>query len=171
MARNQSQSDLPQAPVAFAVPEGFKRSGSANAVGWFNQGKIGNILSGKLLGMFTRKDGLRPDGTSNFFQVQVDQVCEVRVERGDDAHMVEAKAGDVVNVNYGPKTKPWENYVQDINHGAVYEVKGVIAGSKIKIGQGRSLHNFDVYDKMVTPPMVANQGDFDGSVDAADETV
>jgi len=151
--------------VAVSIPEGFKRSGSANAVGWFNQGKIGNILSGRLLGMFTRKDQLRPDGTSNFFQVQIDQPCEVRAERGEDAQMVQAKAGDVVNVNYGPKTKPWESYQNNIQNGAVYQVYGAIVGSKIKIGAGRTMHNFDTYDKMISPPMATDDSDFDGGSD------
>lgn len=161
MARNQTA----EAPVAVSIPEGFKRSGSANAVGWFNQAKIGNILSGRLLGMFTRKDQLRPDGTSNFFQVQVDQPCEARAERGEDAKMVDAKAGDVVNVNYGPKTKPWENFENNIQRGAVYQVYGVIAGSKLKIGGGRTMHNFDTYDKMISAPMATDDTDFDGAAD------
>lgn len=136
-------------------PEGFQRSGSANAVGWFNQGKIGNVLSGKLSGMFERKDALRKDsgGTSNFFQVQIDRECEVRAERGDEAKMVTAKPGDYVNVNYGPKTKVWEEFITDIKHGAEYAVFGTIAGSKIKITAGRQMHNFEVFHKMVRPPM------------------
>ena len=36
---------------------------------------------------------MRPDGISNFFQVDIDQDCEVRAERGEDAQMVTAKAG------------------------------------------------------------------------------
>ena len=168
MARNSQTQPETAAPTMPQIPEGFKRSGSANAVGWFHQGKIGNQLSGKLLGMYTRKDGLRQEGTSNFFQVLVDQPCEVRAERGESAVMVEAKPGDVVNVNYGPKTKPWEQYVQDINRGAVYAVFGVIAGAKIKIGAGKTMHNFDVFDKMVTPPTVdADETDFDGGQDEA----
>jgi len=163
MARNH-QSEAASAPVAVSVPEGFKRSGSANAVGWFNQQKIGNVLSGKLLGMFTRKDALRSEGTSNFFQVQIDQPCEVRADRGEDAAMVAANPGDVVNVNYGPKTKPWENFMNNIAAGAVYQVYGVIAGGKIKIGGGRTMHNFDTYDKMISPPITdaADDVDLDG---------
>lgn len=168
MARNQATEA--SATVAVSIPEGFKRSGSANAVGWFNQGKIGNILSGRLLGMFTRKDPMRSEqgGTSNFFQVQIDQDCEVRAERGEDAKMLPAKAGDVVNVNYGPKTKPWENFANNIQNGAVYQVYGAIIGGKIKIGGGRTMHNFDTYDKMISPPVSTDEGDFDGGAEETD---
>jgi hypothetical protein len=115
-------------------------------------GLVGNVLSGKLTGMYERKDGLRVEGTSKFFQVQLDRPCQVRAERGDDAKFVDANPGDFVNVNYGPKTKPWEGYIGAISNGAEYAVYATIVGAKIKIGTGRSMHNFDVFDKMVKPP-------------------
>lgn len=133
-------------------PDGFQRSGSAAVVGWFNMNKLGNVLSGKLTGMFTRKDALRTEGTSKFFQVQVDKECEVRAERGEDVKYIPALPGQSVNVNYGPKTKPWEDFMPDIRNGAVYAVFGEIAGGKIKISGGRQMHNFDVYHKQVVPP-------------------
>lgn len=157
-SRNRDQGENQGAPLQAAPPAGFRRSGTANAAGWFNMKKIGNVLSGTLLGMYTRKDGLRTEGTSNFFQVQIDQPCEVRAERGEEAKLVEAKAGDVVNVNYGPKTKPWENYISPIQHGAVYLVYGTILGDKIKIGSAKSMHNFDVYDKMLSPATSQSDG-------------
>lgn len=160
MARNQGQAAAEQ--VQFEAPEGFQRSGSANAVGWFNMGKIGNTLRGVLIGMFERKDKLRAEtGTSNFFQVKISQECEVRADRGDDAAMVMAKVGDVVNINYGPKTKPWELLVGDIKRGAEYEVVGCIIGAKAKLDGGRTMHNFDVYQKMVRAPQVDTEADVD----------
>jgi hypothetical protein len=171
MARqSHSQSSNQEAPVAFSVPEGFQRSGSANAIGWFNMGKLGNILRGQLLGMFERKDQLRAEtGKSNFFQVQITDECEVRIDRGEDATFVMAKAGDVVNVNYGPKTKTWEVLIGDIKRGAVYEVYGVIAGSKVKLDGGRTMHNFDVFQKMVKAPSADSPEDvdFEGGTDAS----
>ena len=166
MARNQSSEVVGSS--AFQAPEGFRRSGTANAVGWFNQAKGGNLLRGKLLGMFTRKDQLRPEGTSNFFQVQVSEPCEVRAERGDDATMVTCKAGDVVNVNYGPKTKPWADYSSDIKRGAEIEVIAHANGRKIKIGGGRSMHDIDVFEKVLVAPSAdaAIDADFEGSADA-----
>jgi hypothetical protein len=167
MAR-QSQSSNQEAPVAFSVPEGFQRSGSANAVGWFNMGKLGNTLAGLLVGMFERKDKLRAEtGKSNFFQVQITQPCEVRIERGDDASFVQAAVGDVVNVNYGPKTKNWELLIGDIKRGAVYEVLGCIVGGKVKLDGGRTMHNFDVFQKQIKAPSAdaVEDVDFEGSTD------
>ena len=137
-----------------APPAGMQRSGSANAVGWWDQATAGNVLSGRLVGMFQRKDVLRQDqgGTSKFFQVEIDAPCQVRAERGTEAHMVQANAGDVVNVNYGPKTKPWEDFVADVKRGAEYVVWANPAGKKIKIAGGRSMHDIDARHKMVTPP-------------------
>jgi hypothetical protein len=155
MARNQGQGQVAAEQIQFEAPEGFQRSGSANAVGWFNMGKIGNTLHGVLIGMFERKDKLRADtGKSNFFQVKISQECEVRIERGEDATMVMAKPGDVVNINYGPKTKPWETLIGDIKRGAEYEVLGCIIGAKAKLDGGRTMHNFDVYQKMMRAPQV-----------------
>jgi hypothetical protein len=151
-------------PVQDGGDDGFQRSGSAAAVGWFNMAKIGNTLRGKLTGMYTRKDGLREEGSSKFFQVQLDVACEVRAERGEEAKFITANPGDFVNVNYGPKTKPWENFIASIENGAVYLVKGTILGEKVKIGTGRKMHNFETMHKMVTPPREHSSSDPVGEV-------
>lgn len=166
MAKNHS---APQ--VDFQLPEGFQLSGSDNAVGWFNQQKIGNTLRGSLIGMFERPDQLRKEGTSKFFQVRVSQPCEVRADRGDDATMVEAKAGDVVNVNYGPKTKNWEDLVADIKRGAEYEVIGCIVGDKVKLSGGRNMHNLKVGERLVRPPRASTESDVDFEGSAAEDQV
>lgn len=131
------------------LPEGFQRSGSAIGVGFFEMSEIGNTLSGILVGMFEMKTSLRADGKTNFFQVEIDQPCMVRSGRGDDAEVVEAKAGDVVNVNYGPKTRAWEKFIPSIQLGAVYQVYGVVAGNKVELSGGRKMHNFEVGHKLV----------------------
>ena len=174
--RRNSESQESQAPVNVPeAPEGFKRSGSANAVGWFSMTKLGNVLSGTLIGMFRRPDTLKgPGGESDFFQVKIDRPCEVRAERGSEAKMIEAQAGDVVNVNYGPKTKPWKDYCPEIRRGAVYQVFGTIKGGKVSISGGRKMHDFDVYDKCVRGPQAdgTDDADFDGSADeTADEAL
>jgi len=148
---NRNQQRQQQASEA---PEGFRRSGTAAAVGWFDHNLVGNVLKGELLGIYERPDELRREqgGISKFFQVKVDTECQVRAERGEDAKMVTANPGDVVNVNYGPKTKPWEVYSGDIRRGAVVEVYGVIRGDKVKLSKGRKMHNFDCFDRVVRPP-------------------
>jgi hypothetical protein len=147
-------------------PEGFQRSGSALASGWFNHSLIGNTLYGTLIGVFEAPSKLRKEGVAKFFQVELIAPCQVRVERGEDAKMVEAKPGEIINVNYGPKTKGWEMLMGDINRGAVYEVWGQIVGQKMKLDRGRSMHAFDTRQKMVVAPQADDDTpDFDGGVE------
>jgi len=164
MARGLNNSEQQITPAQ--APDGFRRTGTANAVGWFHMGKVGNTLSGLLLGVYERKDQLRAEGTSKFFQVQLKQDCEVRVDRGEDAKIEIARAGSIVNVNYGPKTKGWEALVADIRRGAAYEVWAQISGPKVKIGAGKSMHQLEAFDKMVKPPTeTADEADFEGGED------
>lgn len=139
-------------PDQAALPAGFQQSGSAAAVGWFDQGTVGNTVSGKLTGMFKRKDNLRTEGTSEFFQVQVDKVCRVRAERGEDAKFIEAKPGDFVNVNYGPRTKAWADFIPEIKNGAVYAVYGIVVSEKISIGGGKKMHNINTGHNRLQSP-------------------
>lgn len=167
MAKNR-QTQTQQ--VDAAVPEGFVLSGSRNAVGWFNQSKIGNSCRGFLIGMFTRPDPLKNTadklGESDFFQVELTEPCEVRADTGASAHMIEAKAGDVVNVNFGPKTKPWKDLVAKIDQGASYEVFARVIGDKVKIAGGaKKMHNIITASKLVT---AAQATGLDSDVDAGD---
>ena len=161
----QKQNGLAAGPMV-DLPEGFQRSGSAAAVGWFDMKTIGNVLSGELTGMYTRKDGMRAEGTSEFFQVKIDRSCQVRAERGEDAKIVTANPGDFVNVNFGPKTKPWADFIPSIQNGAKYAVFGVISGEKKKIGGGKFMHDFNTGHKQLVAPREQDSGIdevFDGS--------
>ena len=167
MARNRETSEVSQStgPMA-APPDGFQRSGSAIATGWFNHSLVGNTLYGVLIGVFEAPSKLRTDGTAKFFQVELKHPCQVRVDRGEDAKMVDAKPGEIINVNYGPKTKSWETLVSDIKRGAVYEVWGQIIGAKVKLAGGRTMHAFDTRQKMVEAPVADDDAaDFDGSAE------
>lgn len=176
MANRSKQQAETVVGTASAAPADFQRSGSANAVGWWDQSTAGNVLTGKLVGMFQRKDVLRQEqgGNSKFFQVEISQPCQVRVDRGTEAHMEQAEPGTpdkptVVNVNYGPKTRPWEDFLSDIRRGAEFLVWANPMGRKIKITGGRTMHDIDVRHKMVTPPTDVPEfaGDDDGSDEAA----
>lgn len=171
MARNSSMnSGGGTTSPNVQAPEGFQRSGTAIATGWFNMGLIGNELSGTLLGLYNRKDKLRTEGTSQFFQVQIDKECQVRVERGEDAKMAVAKVGEIVNVNFGPKTRPWADLIPDIRRGAEYAVYGKIAGIKLKLDGGRTMHAFDTFQRMVRPPTESSsEVDFEGGSEAEDD--
>jgi hypothetical protein len=170
MANRTKHTEAETTGTAGAVvqaPAGMQRSGSANAVGWWIQSKDGNVLSGKLLGMFSRKDVLRQEGSSKFFQVEIDKPTTVRVERGIEAHEEEANPGDIVNVNFGPKTAPWADFQGDLKRGAVYAVWAYAFGRKVKISAGRSMHDIDARHNMVTPPAdVPEFTDVDGDAGA-----
>lgn len=167
---SKSMSQAAQAPVT-QMPEGFRRVGSVANAGWFNMKKIGNILQGILEGMYQRKDDRNPKKVSNFFQVRLTGDCEVRMGRGEDATISVAHAGDYANLNYGPKTKDLENLIPTLHQGAVYEVYGIVAGDKIKLTGGRTMHNFDLGTKMIKAPQAIEDAepDFGGS-DQSDET-
>lgn len=169
-----SKNEKEPANANVGVPDGFQRAGTAPAVGWFHQGKVGNVFFGKLTGMFERPDTLRKEGTSKFFQVELYGGCEVRAERGQEAKLIQAKAGEFINLNYGPKTKPLESFIADVKNGAVYEVWGKVMTEKVKISAGRTMHNLDVRYKLVSPPKVSDEDveeepDFEGA-DAGQQT-
>jgi hypothetical protein len=155
MSKNQKLENSQNAQVDASLPEGFVLNGSRNGVGWFNQSKIGNTCLGTLIGMFNRPDALKTKdgklGESDFFQVELKEPCEVRAETGANAHMVTAQAGDVVNVNYGPKTKPWKDLVSQISQGASFEVFARVIGDKVPIkGGAQKMHNLLVGSKLVS---------------------
>ena len=141
----------PQPSPQAQPTQGFQRVGSASNAGWFNLRMIGNVLRGKLLGMYTRQDPLSPTSASNFFQVQIVQPCKVLIGVGEDARVELAKPGDVVNLNYGPKSKDLEKLIPKIQQGAEFEVVARIAGERIKLPGGRSMNNIEIFTKLIAP--------------------
>jgi hypothetical protein len=153
------------------APEGFRRVGSVANAPWFNL-KKGNTLRGILENMYERVDERVPKekgGKSKFFQVKLLEGCECRAGRGEEAKIVRAEAGTVVNLNYGPKTMGLADLVPAIQAGAEYEV-WVGVGEKFKISGGRTMWDLDVQQKIVkAAPALADDDspDFDGNADEA----
>jgi hypothetical protein len=139
-------------PVARNPPEGWRRLGAAIGVGWFNVKKTGNILQGTLEGMFERKDSLSLTGKAKFFQIQLSSDCEVRTDRSEMNTLVTAHVGDIVNLNYGPKTKELELFIDDMKRGAVIEVRIEVMGDPIRLSGGRTMDNLECSVNMVKPP-------------------
>jgi hypothetical protein len=133
-------------------PAQFKRIGASPNAGWFNMKKIGNTLQGKLLGMFARPDELSPSKVSHFFQIQLSSPCEVRLGHGEDSALVLAKIGDVVNLNYGPKTEELEHLLKHMLQGAEFKIYGTVTNDAIKLSGGRTMHSFELFSKMTTLP-------------------
>jgi hypothetical protein len=153
------------------APEGFRRVGSVANAPWFTL-KKGNTLRGILENMYERNDERVPKekgGKSKFFQVKLLEGCECRSGRGEDAKVVRAEAGTVVNLNYGPKTSALADLVPSIQAGAEYEVWVHVQGDKFKISGGRTMWDMDVQQKLVkaAPALADEEPDFDGSADEA----
>jgi len=153
-------------PAQVQAPEGFRHVGSVANAGWFNMKKVGNTIQGTFEGMYSRKDDLNPEKVSKFFQVKITAgECEVRMGKGEDAVLATAHVGDVVNLNYGPKTKELEALLPAIEKGGEYEIFGSVAGDKIKLSGGRTMHNFELFKKLTVEASVDVEPDFDGAAD------
>ena len=149
-------------------PEGFRRIGSVANAPWFNL-KKGNILHGTLEKVYERPDERSKSGKSKFFQLKLLAPCEARAGRAEDAKIVRAEAGSVVNLNYGPKTKELESLVPEIMAGAEYEIWVHVQGDKFKISQGRTMWDMDVQRKLVraAPAQADDEPDFEGGAEEA----
>ena len=126
-------------------PEGFRRVGSVSNAPWFLF-EAGATLLGVLENVYERPDERVPKekgGVSKFFQVKLLQPIMVRKGKGEDAEMMEAQAGDVVNLTYGPKTKELEKLVPDILAGAEYQV-WILVKNKFKLTAGKSMWDMDI---------------------------
>ena len=153
-------------------PDGFRRASSVANAPWFNL-KKGNVLLGVLENMYLRNDervAKKADGSigqSKFFQVKLLQPCECRAGRAEEAKLVRAEAGSVVNVNYGPKTKDLENFIPSIMAGAEYQVWIHVQGDKFKISGGRTMWDLDVQTSLIkaAPAVDDENPDFDGGAD------
>jgi hypothetical protein len=164
--RMASKNSSVAVPAQVQAPEGFRHVGSVANAGWFNMKKVGNTVQGTFEGMFKRKDDLNPEKTSKFFQVKITAgECEVRMGKGEESVLATAHVGDVVNLNYGPKTKELEELLSAIEKGAEYEIFGTVAGDKIKLSGGRTMHNFELFKKLTVEATSDVEPDFEGGSD------
>jgi len=145
-------------------PANMARIGSvANAPWWSIED--GAVLHGELENMYDRPDERSKSGRSKFFQIKLLKDTKARYGRGKEAKVVAVKAGTVVNLNYGPKTRELEKYVDPIIRGAKYEVWIHVDGGKFDIGKGQTMWPLDVHATMTRAPQVSDEPDFDGSDD------
>jgi hypothetical protein len=126
-------------------PEGFRRVGSVSNAPWFLL-EEGAVLYGVLENVYERPDervAKEKGGMSKFFQLKLLQPAMGRKGKGEDAELLEVPMGDVVNLNYGPKTKELEKLVPDILAGAEYQVWILVKG-KFKLSGAKSMWDMDV---------------------------
>jgi len=136
------------------------RVGSVSNAPWFHL-KAQNLCHGYLENVYQRPDERSKTGTSKFFQIELLEPCEVREGRGKEAKVRVAKAGTIVNLNYGPKTKELEQFVSVILRGGQVEVSCFIEGEKFAIGKGQTMWPMDVRAEMTRPPQVKAEEDVD----------
>jgi len=126
------------------APEGFVSLTSVADAPWVEL-KAGNVVQGKLLGMYDREDKRnKKTGRSNFFQILLSAPCSVRVGRGEKVQITTAKAGDVVSLNHNPHTAKLEPACDKILKGAEYQVFVKIEG-KINLQNGNTMWNMPPY--------------------------
>ena len=149
------------------APEGFRRVGSVANAPWFNL-KKGNQMIRVLENVYERNDERVPKekgGKSRFFQVKLLEATECRAGRAEDAKIIRVEAGQVINLNYGPKTKDLEKLVPEIMRGAEYQVWIYVQGDKFKISGGRTMWDLDVQSKLTQAATALDddEPDFDGA--------
>lgn len=133
------------------APAHLARVGSVANAPWFDL-KKGNICHGILENVYERPDERSRSGKSKFFQIRLLAECEVRYGRGKEAKKGKAVVGQVINLNYGPKTKELEKFIPDILRGAEYEVYCDVQGEKFDIGKGQTMWPIDVRAGMIRAP-------------------
>jgi len=173
MARRQStpaQEDTQNPSTTMArAPEGFRRLGSVTAACWFAL-QPGNILRGKLLGLYERDDKRnKVTGKSEFFQVELTEATFGRFGKGEKAVDQEAEAGLVVNLNCNTKTEILKDLIGDINNGAEYEIY-VICHKKIDLDNGNTMWDMETFANMTKAPKAVKAAEPDFSGDGADES-
>jgi len=146
-------------PVARPRREGMARIGSVANAPWFNL-KNGNKLFGVLLSMHERPDERSKTGKSKFFQVELLDGCEARLGRGDKAKLIQAVTGQIINLNYGPKTKDLEQFIPKILRGGSYEIECIVNGEKFDIGKGQTMWPIEIFASETKAPRADDEPDF-----------
>jgi hypothetical protein len=167
MARRQTtpaQEESQSLPTNLArAPDGFRRLGSVTAACWFAL-QPGNIIRGKLLGLYERDDKRnKVTGKSEFFQVALTAPTTGRFGTGEKAEDREAEAGLVVNLNCNTKTAIYKDLITDINNGAEYEIYAR-CGEKLDLKNGNTMWDITTFSKQTKAPkaVTAVEPDFSG---------
>lgn len=136
------------ASFADSPPAGFRRQSSVSDAPWVSL-EAGNVCYGKLINRYPMNG---QDPPRHYYQVELKAPCKVRQGRGDDAEVVEAKAGDVVNLNENHKTMCLcDVVIPEIVAGAEFEIWAKIE-NKISLKGSRTMWNIDVQTKQLRAP-------------------
>lgn len=162
MAEKKSGANGTTTPMV-VPPAGMARVGSVANAPWWDI-KEGNVLYGVLENVYERPDerAVKSGGKSKFYQVRLLEDTEVMIGRGKERIPGKAKRGDVVNLNYGPKTKEFEKFIPDIMRGGEYTVWCHVSGPKFDIGKGQSMWPIDARAQQTKAPLDDSEPDFEG---------
>lgn len=171
---------------AVSTPRGMARVGSVANAPWWHL-KNGNALYGKLLNVYERPDERAKSGKSKFFQVELCEYAdpdsgevhdhyfdqklgttrptEVRIGRGKQAKLETVGPGTIINLNYGPKTKDFEPFVEQIMRGAEFKVLCIINGEKFEIKNAQTMWPIETFAEMTRAAKPLEEPDFDGGDD------
>ena len=135
--------------AAASMPDGFRRRTSVSDAPWLSL-ETGNTMTGRLVGRFLMQ-GTEP--IRAYYQVELTSgSVKVRKGSGDDAEVVEAKAGDVINVNESAKIRYLKDKeIPEVLAGAEYDL-WMRVGEKLKLKGGRTMWDIDSGVKMVKAP-------------------
>lgn len=129
------------------LPAGFRRRSTVSDANWVAQEK-GNIVYGRLLGRHV----MQTEPVRYYYQVELKAPCKAREGRGEDAQIVGAEIGEVINVNENFKIACLKEIeIPEILAGAEYDVY-IHYEDKQKIGNGKTMWNIDVQTKQLKPP-------------------
>lgn len=129
------------------APAGFNLRSSVSDAPWVAQ-EENNVCMGHLINRYEMQN---QNPRRFYYQVELTADCMVREGKGDDAEVVVAKEGTIVNLNRNFKTGTLDEVeVPSILAGAAYDV-WVKFGDKIKIGGGKTMWNITVRSKMMRP--------------------
>jgi len=156
-----------------SLPAGYRRVVSISDAPWFHL-EEGNVMRGKVNNRFI----MNTEPKRAYYQVELLGLREgagptkVRQGRGDDAEVVEAASGDVINLGESYKAQVLKDQViPGILAGGEYEIY-VVVGAKVKAKGGRTLWDLDIgvkETKAPTRPLQALPADEAGAGDEGGE--
>lgn len=129
-------------------PAGYKRLTAFADAPWFlNQ--AGNTANGKLLGRYIMKT----DPPRAYYQIEIFDECTVRVGKGQDAKIIQAVKGDIVNVGESYQVAALKDkVVPEFNAGGEFNLF-VQSVKKVSVGtSGRSMWAMEIGHQCTKAP-------------------
>lgn len=134
-----------------SAPAGFRRVNSVTDAPWV-KGVEGNVVHGKLINRYMMQGQVLDGSSGAYYQIELLKPCKVTKGKGDDAEVIEAAAGDVVNLGETKQIASLKDIVvPEVNAGAEYEL-WINFKNKIKISGGRTMWNTEVHSKRLKAP-------------------